>query len=410
MPDVLTYDDLPADIQRRLDSLYNACDYRRWAEAIPGLTEVVDAYPGYINAVFVLGTALRAIGDGARANAHFLAAARIAPDDPRICLGLAWERLDAGDFAGAEAIVQRALATASSLVRGDLLAILGRAAEADDREVEAAQRYLEAYEAGTRLGWLEAHCRLAGVDYVLDDVSASAPWPVGMAERCWMYSEITAALAAAARAADPDVPLEKLMVRGCDNTARATAAWAMRAGVDRALLYQALASRGGYCDCEVLMNAASEDDDVRGLTLLVGSIDGEVSEVADALQDFLTDDAPAPGATMEPAGTTDDYLGVYLELPDGRIPQQVTDSGTLGELLRLLAASPPTRAQLRLLAGFVREPPTLVSASPSGEGLRFERLPDDEPTAALEARWPGLASLVAQLRAADTLAPPDGPG
>ena len=83
MPDVLTYDDLPADIQRRLDSLYNACDYRRWAEAIPGLTEVVDAYPGYINAVFVLGTALRAIGSASAAGAPSPIVPSPTPPPPR---------------------------------------------------------------------------------------------------------------------------------------------------------------------------------------------------------------------------------------------------------------------------------------------------------------------------------------
>jgi hypothetical protein len=190
------------------------------------------------------------------------------------------------------------------------------------------------------------------------------------------------------------------MLRGCDNTARKTASWAARAGVDRATLYQALASRGGYCDCEVLMNAASQDDEERGLTLVVGEVERDAEEVTGAIQDFMRDDTPPPGQVLEPAESTDSYLGLFIARPGGEIPLQVTDTGTLGEVLRTLAQRPPRKAQLRMLAGFVGEPPTVITAGPAGTALRFVTLPDDEPAAAVEARWPGLPRLAEALRAA----------
>ena len=112
--------------------------------------------------------------------------------------------------------------------------------------------------------WLEAHCRLAGVPYRRRK-GRPAPWPIGAADRRWMYSAIAAALAEIAYAKNPDVPEMEILVAGCDGSAQVTARWAARAGVDRARLYQALVHRGGYCDCEVLLNAASEDDEKLGL-------------------------------------------------------------------------------------------------------------------------------------------------
>lgn len=43
--------------------------------------------------------------------------------------------------------------------------------------------------------------------------------------------------------------------RGCDNTLRSAREWATREGVEWAALQVQLESRGGFCDCEVLLNA-----------------------------------------------------------------------------------------------------------------------------------------------------------
>jgi hypothetical protein len=46
-----------------------------------------------------------------------------------------------------------------------------------------------------------------------------------------------------------------LHARGCDGTLRAAKAWARRENVRWAWLRRRLEDRGGFCDCEVLLNA-----------------------------------------------------------------------------------------------------------------------------------------------------------
>lgn len=262
MPDVITYDDLPPKVRAKLDPLYQACDFKRYDDAITGLSKIIDKYPSYVHGAFVLGMALRESGQPARASKRFAAAATVAPRDPRVLLGLAWSRLDAKDFKGARRFAARALRKAEPLYRGDVVSVLAMAAEAEGRTDQAAQLYLEAYEAGTKRRWLKAHCRLAGVEYALDGDDTDVPWPIKPRVRRQMYATIERGLVDAARAKNPDVPDESVLITGCDGTAGLTAQWARSADVDRALLYQALAARGGYCDCEVLMNAVSNDDEV----------------------------------------------------------------------------------------------------------------------------------------------------
>ena len=48
--------------------------------------------------------------------------------------------------------------------------------------------------------------------------------------------------------------------RGCDNTLRAAQAWAGQEKVRWGWLRDALEERGGFCDCEVLMNVLEEPD------------------------------------------------------------------------------------------------------------------------------------------------------
>ena len=47
---------------------------------------------------------------------------------------------------------------------------------------------------------------------------------------------------------------EGLRAQGCDNTLRAARAWARRERVRWTVLRAALEDRGGFCDCEVVMN------------------------------------------------------------------------------------------------------------------------------------------------------------
>lgn len=262
MPDVITYDDLPPKVQAKLDPLYQACDFKRYGDAITGLSKIIDKYPRYVHGAFVLGMALRESGHAARASKRFAAAAQIAPRDPRVLLGLAWSRLDAKDFKGARRFATRALRKAEPLYRGDVVSVLAMVAEAEEKNDQAAELYLDAYEVGTKLRWLKAHCRLAGIAYALDENDTYVPWPIKPRVRRRMYATIGRGLVDAARAKNPDVPDESVLIAGCDSTAGLTARWARSAGVDRGLLYQALAARGGYCDCEVLMNAADSDDEV----------------------------------------------------------------------------------------------------------------------------------------------------
>lgn len=45
-----------------------------------------------------------------------------------------------------------------------------------------------------------------------------------------------------------------VQARGCDNTLRAAREWAAAAGLDWDELRAGLEGRGGFCDCEVLLN------------------------------------------------------------------------------------------------------------------------------------------------------------
>ncbi len=398
MARALTYDDLPPDVQANLDLAYRAFGRRRYDEAVRGFTAVVDAYPAYIHGVFTLVRALRASDDRASANARLSAAAAIAPDDPRIELGLAWKALDAGDARDAEALATRALPRIEPELRGNVLAVLARAAEASGRTADAARLFLEAYEAGTMLGWLEEHCRLAGIEYLDPGPDTIAPWPTTAVARRWMYEAIEASLVEAARANDPTVPDGRVLITGCDGTARLTSAWAQRAGVDRPRLYQALASRGGYCDCEVLMNAAGRDGD-DGFALVAGAIDGPLDEVVAVLEPLRSDDVPPARPRLDPDAEPSEHLGIYLDEAHGQIPLQVTDSVSLGRVLRALADRPPTRARLRLLVGFIDEPPAMVLAGPDQALLRIQELGDGPVPSDLAAAWPDLAAQLAALRA-----------
>lgn len=72
-----------------------------------------------------------------------------------------------------------------------------------------------------------------------DDLGPPPPLPLNPAQQ--------AALAAAID--------DGLREHGCDNTLRAAQSWTTQAGLDWDAVHAGLQGRGGFCDCEVLLNA-----------------------------------------------------------------------------------------------------------------------------------------------------------
>ncbi len=71
-----------------------------------------------------------------------------------------------------------------------------------------------------------------------DDLGPVPPLPLSPAQQ--------AALAAAID--------DGLREHGCDNTLRAAQSWTTQAGLDWTAVHAGLEGRGGFCDCEVLLN------------------------------------------------------------------------------------------------------------------------------------------------------------
>lgn len=84
---------------------------------------------------------------------------------------------------------------------------------------------------------LDEYLEELGADWD-DEDDAPAPLRLAPAE--------AVALAAAVEAS--------LRQRGCDNTLRAAQDWSVGAGLDWPPLRAGLEGRGGFCDCEVLLN------------------------------------------------------------------------------------------------------------------------------------------------------------
>lgn len=176
-----------------------------------------------------------------------------------------------------------------------------------------------------------------------------------------------------------------------------TARWAHAAGADRARLYQALADRGGFCDCEVLYNAANTDDEENGLVLVAGRIDGDVAEGLELLDGWRTDDVPPAATKIAHAAEPDTYIDIYVD-ERGRMPLQTVDCGTLGGILRDLSTKSRARSDLQLLVGFVDEPIVLVIAH-RGSPLRLRTLGDGPLPMEVTQLWPNVSELVARIRA-----------
>ncbi|MBN8612948.1 MAG: DUF2695 domain-containing protein [Deltaproteobacteria bacterium] len=275
---------------RRLDEL---CGLRRHDEALPGLAALVERNPAHGVSVFLYTKALRVTG-GARLAGEVLArAARLSPGDPHVGLGLAWAARDAGDHARAVALSRPALEVAS--LRGEALAIGAREREVAGAPEQARALYLESYEALPMLDVLAACERLSGIEPASG--GSPAPWPIGFVMRAWLFRALELELVARSRARFGDLPADRALTAGCDHGAALTARWADRAGVDRVSLYRALSDRGGFCDCEVVLNASREDDDEGSVLLVTGRVEGAIP--ARLAEDFFDEGTPAAPVLAE---------------------------------------------------------------------------------------------------------------
>ena len=163
-----------------------------------------------------------------------------------------------------------------------------------------------------------------------------------------------------------------MLITGCDGTTRLTSAWAQRAGVDRPRLYQALASRGGYCDCEVLMNAA-ESDGHDGFALVAGAIDGPLDEVVAGLEPLLRQVGGALRVLARVRERLDADLHDLLPVRHGRRPD------ALGERRRSRRRKSQTRPSMirrrrrerRRLSFVLFAPKTAISGKHSFAWIKF---------------------------------------
>ena len=202
-------------------------------------------------------------------------------------------------------------------------------------------------------------------------------WPLSPSQRLWLYATLEAELGAIAKAKDRDIEVADLLAAGCDHTPRLTAAWARRAGIEPAELYQALAARGGFCDCEVLLNAARDDDRELDAVLVAGTIEAGI--VADCVDQLLLEGEP-PSLPWLGASPSEDKKshGALLVGADGeRVSPQLVDSLTIGEMLRLLSSVELDHAVARVLLVYPDADGATEIVDVGGEHTRFRTLPPD---------------------------------
>ncbi len=350
MPAKLRFPELPQAIKPRVRELYELVNFRRYYEAIPGLAELFHEYPAFVTGAALLGKALRETGELERAREVYAAAAAIAPEDPDVQIGLAWAELETGDLEAAE---RHAVATLVDPHRGDALAILAQILEARGDRFGAAAKFLEAYEVRPQRKWLEAHARLLGKPF-------DESWPLSPAERLWLYASIDHALSAIAT--DRGLPADDI-ANGCNGSTRSIGAWADKRGIDRARLYQALSARGANCDCEVLLNASS-DDERFDVVLFAGRLDISAVHFEEAMESYeFHDSAPL----IELADFDVAPLAVGLTNGGIELYPQAFRADLVGEIMRRLfddAIGHSCAGSLLLAYPDAPEPPELVLASP----------------------------------------------
>ncbi|MBX7196270.1 MAG: DUF2695 domain-containing protein [Sandaracinaceae bacterium] len=277
---------MTADDQAELARLDGLCSRRRDHEAIAGLEALATRHPGHAIVSFLLGRALRRVGERVRAGALFAAAARRLPDDPHLQLGLAWSALDAGDLERAVALCRGAREVPA--LRGEALSIEAQEREAAGASEAARALFLESYEARPMLDVLAACERLSHIEH--DPAGRRAAWPIGVVQRRWLFRTLESALTARSRARFGELEAMKQLTAGCDHGASLTARWAERAGVDRVVLFRALSDRGGFCDCEVCLNASRDDDADVEVLLVAGRLEGRFAK-GSALPSFFAREA-----------------------------------------------------------------------------------------------------------------------
>lgn len=313
-----------------LERLDDLCARRCHAEAIPGFEALLARNPSHGLSVYLYAKALRVTRQPTRGSEIIARADRLAPSDPYIGLVLAWSARDAGDHARAVALSRGALELAP--LRGDALQIAARERELAGAYEAARALYLESYEAKPMLDVLAACEGLSQIERV----EAPAPWPIGFVARRWLFRAVELELAAKARARFGEVSAARAVTAGCDHTTRLTAAWADRARVDRLGLYRALADRGGFCDCEVVMNASKGDDEDVEVLLVAGRVEGEVP---DELASFFEEArvappllAASPAIDRERETTRADAFAVQSHAGGAEIAPQLVFDGLLADL------------------------------------------------------------------------------
>lgn len=177
-------------------------------------------------------------------------------------------------------------------LRGDALAIAAREREGAG-DLEAARAlYLESYVARPMRAVLAACERCLGV--AREERVEPAPWPIGVLQRRWLFRSLETELDARSRARFGELPAQDVLSAGCDHTASLAARWAERARVDRVALFRALADRGGFCDCEVCLNASRDEDDDVEVFLVAGRCGGGIPEGSELGAFFVREDVVPP--------------------------------------------------------------------------------------------------------------------
>lgn len=341
---------LSAEDDAELDRLDALVAMRRDREALPDLETLADAHPTHGVIVFLYAKALRRAGERAKAGEVLARAERLAPGDPYVGLGLAWSARDAGDLGRAAWLSTPARDVRS--LRGEALAIAAQEREAAGDDGAARVLFLESYQAQPMLDVLAACEQLSDVER--DPRGLRAPWPIGVVERRWLFGALQLDLSERARARFGELPPRQVLPSGCDHTANLAAAWAERAGVDRLALFRALADRGGFCDCEICLNASSQDDEDVEVLLVAGRIDGGFTQGSVLSSFFVLEEIDPPELAASVARdreTTarDDAFAVDRG-PEGlAIPPQLVTDGLLSDLVVEMTRAPDPRLVVTLV-------------------------------------------------------------
>lgn len=279
--------------------------------------------------------------------------------------------------------------TPATDTRADALAAEAGALAAAGDALAAAAGYLRAYEEKPLLAWLEATCALRGEPFVARARHARPPWPLVPAQRMWMYSAIHRVLATKA-------PPGEDVAAGCSHSLRWGARFAGEAGVDPLSLYQALAARASFCDCEILAHAGAEDEPSLTTVFLAGDFGGLGAAARARLSDLLTDGVP-PALVLGASPEEDTCLDAIFVTPRARAeggagallaPPQIVDGAVVGDVLDALACAGERTGQVTLLLGYPDRKGAMDVASFDGKRRAFASIDRRALSPALaERRW-----------------------